>query len=164
MCILTKSCSVFIWIALNLNVKYFIKLMKSDQIGNMLMQTMCCYWPPLVLCLWISFVTRGISTLNIVHDNLTKWTVLSLFNMMSCSLHLTFSRQNVFLLRFSISGNYYGTPRPIHVSTESPPITYQEHRNLLRNFRTRSKSLSNLEKTAEDENSEDDSGLSGKCH
>lgn len=61
------------------------------------------------------------------------------------------------------TGNYYGTPRPVHISTDSPPITYQEHRNLLRNFRTRSKSLSNLEKAAEDgDNSEDDSGLSGK--
>lgn len=62
------------------------------------------------------------------------------------------------------AGNYYGTPRPVHISADSPPITYQEHRNLLRNFRTRSKSLSNLEKAAEDgDNSEDDSGLSGKC-
>lgn len=61
------------------------------------------------------------------------------------------------------AGNYYGTPRPVHISADSPPITYQEHRNLLRNFRTRSKSLSNLEKAAEDgDNSEDDSGLSGK--
>lgn len=61
------------------------------------------------------------------------------------------------------TGNYYGTPRPVHISADSPPITYQEHRNLLRNFRTRSKSLSNLEKAAEDgDNSEDDSGLSGK--
>lgn len=49
------------------------------------------------------------------------------------------------------------------MSAESPPVTFQEHRNLLRNFRTRSKSLSNLEKAAEDgDNSEDDSGLSGK--
>uniref|UniRef100_A0A3Q2ZX02 Membrane-associated guanylate kinase, WW and PDZ domain-containing protein 1-like n=1 Tax=Kryptolebias marmoratus TaxID=37003 RepID=A0A3Q2ZX02_KRYMA len=57
--------------------------------------------------------------------------------------------------------NYYGTPRPVHISAESPPITYQEHRNLLRNFRTRSKSLSNLEKAADEGiNSEDDSGLS----
>lgn len=67
------------------------------------------------------------------------------------------------LLAFSVSGNYYGTPRPVHISAESPPVTYQEHRNLLRNFRTRSKSLSNLEKAAEEgDNSEDDSGLSGK--
>lgn len=78
---------------------------------------------------------------------------------------LIYLLQDAFLLHFPVSGNYYGTPRPIHVSAESPPITYQEHRNLLRNFRTRSKSLSNLEKTAEGgENSEDDSGLSGKCH
>lgn len=83
---------------------------------------------------------------------------------MSCSLsvfHL--SRRGTVILSFSVSGNYYGTPRPVHISTESPPITYQEHRNLLRNFRTRSKSLSNLEKATEDgDNSEDDSGLSGK--
>ncbi|XP_056280044.1 membrane-associated guanylate kinase, WW and PDZ domain-containing protein 3 isoform X3 [Pseudoliparis swirei] len=59
-------------------------------------------------------------------------------------------------------GNYYGTPRPVHISAESPPITYQEHRNLLRNFCTRSRSLNNLEKSAEDgENSEEDSGLLG---
>ena len=71
--------------------------------------------------------------------------------------------QDAVLLSFCVSGNYYGTPRPIHISADNPPITYQEHRNLLRNFRTRSKSLSNLEKAAEDgENSEDDSGLSGK--
>lgn len=73
------------------------------------------------------------------------------------------SRRGTVILSFSVSGNYYGTPRPVHISTESPPITYQEHRNLLRNFRTRSKSLSNLEKATEDgDNSEDDSGLSGK--
>lgn len=59
-------------------------------------------------------------------------------------------------------GNYYGTPRPVHIGPDSPPITYQEHRNLLRNFRTRSKSLSNLEKAVEEgDNSEEDSGLSG---
>uniref|UniRef100_A0A3B4VNM1 Membrane-associated guanylate kinase, WW and PDZ domain-containing protein 2-like n=1 Tax=Seriola dumerili TaxID=41447 RepID=A0A3B4VNM1_SERDU len=67
-------------------------------------------------------------------------------------------RENLYLRAVP---NYYGTPRPVHISADSPPITYQEHRNLLRNFRTRSKSLSNLEKAAEDgENSEDDSGLS----
>lgn len=50
----------------------------------------------------------------------------------------------------------------MHIGPESPPITYQEHRNLLRNFRTRSKSLSNLEKAVEEgDNSEEDSGLSG---
>lgn len=61
--------------------------------------------------------------------------------------------------RCCVAGNYYGTPRPVHVSADSPPITYQEHRNLLRNFRTRSKSLSNLEKAAEDgDNGEEGSG------
>uniref|UniRef100_A0A8B9KPA2 MAGI family member, X-linked a n=1 Tax=Astyanax mexicanus TaxID=7994 RepID=A0A8B9KPA2_ASTMX len=61
----------------------------------------------------------------------------------------------------SSTGNYYGTPRPVHIGPDSPPITYQEHRNLLRNFRTRSKSLSNLEKAVEEgDNSEEDSGLS----
>lgn len=63
----------------------------------------------------------------------------------------------------AMAGNYYGTPRPVHIGPESPPITYQEHRNLLRNFRTRSKSLSNLEKAVEEgDNSEEDSGLSGR--
>ncbi|XP_056319110.1 membrane-associated guanylate kinase, WW and PDZ domain-containing protein 1 [Danio aesculapii] len=62
----------------------------------------------------------------------------------------------------SLEGNYYGTPRPVHIGPDSPPISYQEHRNLLRNFRTRSKSLSNLEKAGEEgDNSEEDSGLSG---
>lgn len=70
--------------------------------------------------------------------------------------------QQLFLLCAFLTGNYYGTPRPVHIGPESPPITYQEHRNLLRNFRTRSKSLSNLEKAVEEgENSEEDSGLSG---
>jgi hypothetical protein len=74
------------------------------------------------------------------------------------SLYMSLSLPSCFL-----PGNYYGTPRPVHIGPESPPITYQEHRNLLRNFRTRSKSLSNLEKAAEEgENSEDDSGLSGR--
>lgn len=68
---------------------------------------------------------------------------------------------NLTIPHLHVSGNYYGTPRPVHISAESPPITYQEHRNLLRNFRKRSRSLSNLEKTAEEENSEEDSGLSG---
>ncbi len=69
---------------------------------------------------------------------------------------------NDMLFMFAGLGNYYGTPRPVHISPDSPPITYQEHRNLLRNFRTRSKSLSNLEKAGEEEdNSEEDSGLSG---
>lgn len=67
-----------------------------------------------------------------------------------------------FLKLSVLTGNYYGTPRPVHIGPDSPPITYQEHRNLLRNFRTRSKSLSNLEKAVEEgDNSEEDSGLSG---
>lgn len=67
-----------------------------------------------------------------------------------------------FLKQSVLTGNYYGTPRPVHIGPDSPPITYQEHRNLLRNFRTRSKSLSNLEKAVEEgDNSEEDSGLSG---
>lgn len=69
----------------------------------------------------------------------------------------------IFCLFHPLTGNYYGTPRPVHIGPESPPITYQEHRNLLRNFRTRSKSLSNLEKAVEEgDNSEEDSGLSGR--
>ncbi|RXM97889.1 Membrane-associated guanylate kinase, WW and PDZ domain-containing protein 2 [Acipenser ruthenus] len=46
---------------------------------------------------------------------------------------------------------HYGTPRPVHIGEDSPPISYQEHRNLLQKFNTRSKSLSNLEKVGEDE-------------
>ncbi|KAK6467220.1 membrane-associated guanylate kinase [Huso huso] len=59
------------------------------------------------------------------------------------------------------SGNYYGTPRPLHIGQDSPPISYQEHRTLLQKFNTRSKSLSNLEKVGEDEDGseEGDSGL-----
>lgn len=77
-------------------------------------------------------------------------------------------KQGFLVLRLCISGNYYGTPRPVHIGPESPPITYQEHRNLLRNFRTRSKSLSNLEKAADEGiNSEDELGKYYKanlCH
>uniref|UniRef100_A0A3Q2YVL3 Membrane-associated guanylate kinase, WW and PDZ domain-containing protein 2-like n=1 Tax=Hippocampus comes TaxID=109280 RepID=A0A3Q2YVL3_HIPCM len=66
-------------------------------------------------------------------------------------------RENLFLRAVP---NYYGTPRPVHISAESPPITYQEHRSLLRNFRTRSKSLSNLEKAAaQAEHGDEDLGL-----
>ncbi|KAI2661719.1 Membrane-associated guanylate kinase, WW and PDZ domain-containing protein 3 [Labeo rohita] len=74
----------------------------------------------------------------------------------------TFASEPFVMLARSIDqGNYYGTPRPVHIGPDSPPITYQEHRNLLRNFRTRSKSLSNLEKAVEEgDNSEEDSGLS----
>ncbi|XP_070765905.1 membrane-associated guanylate kinase, WW and PDZ domain-containing protein 3 [Enoplosus armatus] len=84
------------------------------------------------------------------------------YNFVSIEEFFSLEESGALLESGKLKGNYYGTPRPVHISAESPPITYQEHRNLLRNFRTRSKSLSNLEKTAEDgENSEDDSGLSG---
>ncbi|XP_026222939.1 membrane-associated guanylate kinase, WW and PDZ domain-containing protein 1 isoform X3 [Anabas testudineus] len=86
------------------------------------------------------------------------------YNFVSIEEFFSLEESGVLLESGKFKGNYYGTPRPIHVNMESPPITYQEHRNLLRNFRTRSKSLSNLEKTAEHgENSEDDSGLSGSA-
>ncbi|XP_032377348.1 membrane-associated guanylate kinase, WW and PDZ domain-containing protein 1 isoform X3 [Etheostoma spectabile] len=84
------------------------------------------------------------------------------YNFVSIEEFFSLEESGALLESGKFKGNYYGTPRPVHISAESPPITYQEHRNLLRNFRTRSKSLSNLEKPAEDgENSEDDSGLSG---
>ncbi|XP_076023016.1 membrane-associated guanylate kinase, WW and PDZ domain-containing protein 3 [Genypterus blacodes] len=83
------------------------------------------------------------------------------YNFVSIKEFFSLEESGALLESGKFKGNYYGTPRPVHISPESPPITYQEHRNLLRNFRTRSKSLSNLEKTAEEEISEDDSGLSG---
>ncbi|XP_029911726.1 membrane-associated guanylate kinase, WW and PDZ domain-containing protein 2 isoform X2 [Myripristis murdjan] len=84
------------------------------------------------------------------------------YNFVSVEEFFSLEESGALLESGKFKGNYYGTPRPVHISPESPPITYQEHRNLLRNFRTRSKSLSNLEKAAEDgENSEEDSGLSG---
>ncbi|XP_062283682.1 membrane-associated guanylate kinase, WW and PDZ domain-containing protein 2 [Scomber scombrus] len=91
------------------------------------------------------------------------------YNFVSIEEFFSLEESGALLESGKFKGNYYGTPRPVHISVESPPITYQEHRNLLRNFRTRSKSLSNLEKAAEDaENSEDDSGgsagVSGSIH
>ncbi|KAM9351021.1 membrane-associated guanylate kinase, WW and PDZ domain-containing protein 3 [Symphorus nematophorus] len=84
------------------------------------------------------------------------------YNFVSIEEFFSLEESGALLESGKFKGNYYGTPRPVHISAESPPITFQEHRNLLRNYRTRSKSLSNLEKAAEDgENSEDDSGLSG---
>ncbi|KAM8755272.1 membrane-associated guanylate kinase, WW and PDZ domain-containing protein 3 isoform 2-T2 [Acanthopagrus schlegelii] len=84
------------------------------------------------------------------------------YNFVSIEEFFSLEESGALLESGKFKGNYYGTPRPVHISAESPPVTYQEHRNLLRNFRTRSKSLSNLEKAAEEaENSEDDSGLSG---
>ncbi|XP_061760087.1 membrane-associated guanylate kinase, WW and PDZ domain-containing protein 3 [Nerophis ophidion] len=85
------------------------------------------------------------------------------YNFVSIEEFFSLEESGALLESGKFKGNYYGTPRPVHISPESPPITYQEHRNLLRNFRTRSKSLSSLEKAAaEVENGEDDLGLSGK--
>nr|XP_057907612.1 membrane-associated guanylate kinase, WW and PDZ domain-containing protein 1 isoform X2 [Doryrhamphus excisus] len=84
------------------------------------------------------------------------------YNFVSIEEFFSLEESGALLESGKFKGNYYGTPRPVHISPESPPITYQEHRNLLRNFRTRSKSLNNLEKSAvEVENGEDDLGFSG---
>ncbi|XP_056629123.1 membrane-associated guanylate kinase, WW and PDZ domain-containing protein 1 isoform X1 [Triplophysa dalaica] len=83
------------------------------------------------------------------------------YNFVSIEEFFSLEESGALLESGKFKGNYYGTPRPVHIGPESPPITYQEHRNVLRNFRTRSKSLSNLEKAVEEgENSEEDSGLS----
>ncbi|XP_028850253.1 membrane-associated guanylate kinase, WW and PDZ domain-containing protein 1 isoform X2 [Denticeps clupeoides] len=83
------------------------------------------------------------------------------YNFVSIEEFFSLEESGALLESGKFKGNYYGTPRPVHIGPDSPPITYQEHRNLLRNFRTRSKSLSNLEKAVEEgENSEEDSGLS----
>uniref|UniRef100_A0A8C8CLB9 Uncharacterized protein n=1 Tax=Oncorhynchus tshawytscha TaxID=74940 RepID=A0A8C8CLB9_ONCTS len=85
------------------------------------------------------------------------------YNFVSIEEFFSLEESAALLESGKFKGNYYGTPRPVHIGPESPPITYREHRNLLRNFRTRSKSLSNLEKAAEEEeNSEEVSGLSGR--
>ncbi|XP_049608319.1 membrane-associated guanylate kinase, WW and PDZ domain-containing protein 3 isoform X2 [Syngnathus scovelli] len=84
------------------------------------------------------------------------------YNFVSIEEFFSLEESGALLESGKFKGNYYGTPRPVHISTESPPITYQEHRNLLRNFRTRSKSLSNLEKAAaQAERVDDDLGLPG---
>lgn len=83
------------------------------------------------------------------------------YNFVSIEEFFSLEESGALLESGKFKGNYYGTPRPVHIGPDSPPITYQEHRNLLRNFRTRSKSLSNLEKAVEEgDNSEEDSGLS----
>ncbi|XP_041859806.1 membrane-associated guanylate kinase, WW and PDZ domain-containing protein 1 [Melanotaenia boesemani] len=83
------------------------------------------------------------------------------YNFVSIEEFFSLEESGALLESGKFKGNYYGTPRPVHIGPESPPITYQEHRNLLRNFRTRSKSLSNLEKAVEEgDNSEEDNGLS----
>ncbi|XP_057677965.1 membrane-associated guanylate kinase, WW and PDZ domain-containing protein 3 isoform X2 [Corythoichthys intestinalis] len=68
------------------------------------------------------------------------------YNFLSVEEFFSLEESGALLESGKFQGNYYGTPRPVHVSAESPPVTYEEHRDLLRNFRTRSKSLSNLEK------------------
>lgn len=78
------------------------------------------------------------------------------YNFVSIEEFFSLEESGALLESGKFKGNYYGTPRPVHIGPESPPITYQEHRNLLRNFRTRSKSLSNLEKAGEEDNSEED--------
>ncbi|XP_061591226.1 membrane-associated guanylate kinase, WW and PDZ domain-containing protein 1-like isoform X2 [Cololabis saira] len=84
------------------------------------------------------------------------------YNFVSIEEFFSLEESGALLESGKFKGNYYGTPRPVHISAESPPITYQEHRNLLKTFRTRSKSLSNLEKAAGDGiNREDVAGLSG---
>ncbi|XP_047467132.1 membrane-associated guanylate kinase, WW and PDZ domain-containing protein 2 isoform X2 [Mugil cephalus] len=83
------------------------------------------------------------------------------YNFVSIEEFFSLEESGALLESGKFKGNYYGTPRPVHISPESPPITYQEHRNLLRNFRTRSKSLSNLEKTAEEALNGGSAGVSG---
>ncbi|XP_068599915.1 membrane-associated guanylate kinase, WW and PDZ domain-containing protein 3-like [Brachionichthys hirsutus] len=84
------------------------------------------------------------------------------YNFVSIEEFFSLEESGALLESGKFKGNYYGTPRPVHIGPESPPITYQEHRNLLRNFRTRSKSLSNLEKAVEEgDNSEEDGVLAG---
>ncbi|XP_032422959.1 membrane-associated guanylate kinase, WW and PDZ domain-containing protein 1 isoform X2 [Xiphophorus hellerii] len=86
------------------------------------------------------------------------------YNFVSIEEFFSLEESGALLESGKFKGNYYGTPRPVHIGPESPPITYQEHRNLLRNFRTRSKSLSNLEKAVEEgDNSEDDGAPSSSA-
>ncbi|CAL8275621.1 unnamed protein product [Boreogadus saida] len=89
------------------------------------------------------------------------------YNFVSVEEFFALEESGALLESGKFKGNYYGTPRPVHISPESPPITYQEHRNLLKKFRTRSKSLSNLEKALEEgleegDNSEGDSAPPGR--
>ncbi|XP_058873315.1 membrane-associated guanylate kinase, WW and PDZ domain-containing protein 3 isoform X2 [Acipenser ruthenus] len=85
------------------------------------------------------------------------------YNFVSIQDFFSLEESGALLESGKFKGNYYGTPRPVHIGEDSPPISYQEHRNLLQKFNTRSKSLSNLEKVGEDEDGseEGDSGLSG---
>uniref|UniRef100_A0A4W5NI67 Guanylate kinase-like domain-containing protein n=1 Tax=Hucho hucho TaxID=62062 RepID=A0A4W5NI67_9TELE len=105
-------------------------------------------------------LTYSLGTTRLPHDGEISGVD---YNFVSIEEFFSLEESGALLESGKFKGNYYGTPRPVHIGPESPPITYQEHRNLLRNFRTRSKSLSNLEKAAEEgENTEEDSGLSGR--
>lgn len=115
----------------------------------------------------IMYVIRSLVLYHITASVLCLyWCVLLLAGSCADVLKVPVLNKPLFsriLFFFCFSGNYYGTPRPIHIGPESPPITYQEHCKLLRSYRTRSKSLSNLEKAVEEGyNSEGDSGLSGR--
>ncbi|XP_030639361.1 membrane-associated guanylate kinase, WW and PDZ domain-containing protein 3 isoform X2 [Chanos chanos] len=59
------------------------------------------------------------------------------YNFVSIEEFFSLEESGALLESGKFKGNYYGTPRPVHIGPDSPPITYQEHRNLLRNFRTR---------------------------
>ncbi|MGH0134459.1 UNVERIFIED_CONTAM: hypothetical protein FKN15_013547 [Acipenser sinensis] len=80
------------------------------------------------------------------------------YNFVSIQDYFSLKESGVLLESGKFKGNYYGTPRPLHIGQDSPPISYQEHRTLLQKFNTRSKSLSNLEKVGEDED-----GITGGC-
>ncbi|RXM27603.1 Membrane-associated guanylate kinase, WW and PDZ domain-containing protein 1 [Acipenser ruthenus] len=83
------------------------------------------------------------------------------YNFVSIQDYFSLKESGALLESGMFKGNYYGTPRPLQIGQDSPPISYQEHRTLLQKFNTRSKSLSNLEKVGEDEDrsEEGDSGL-----
>ncbi|CAL8279130.1 unnamed protein product [Boreogadus saida] len=83
------------------------------------------------------------------------------YNFVSIQEFFSLEESGALLESGKFKGNYYGTPRPVHIGPESPPVTYLEHRNLLRNFRTRSKSLNNLEKAGEPEEGEDKGSVGG---
>ncbi|CDQ91727.1 unnamed protein product [Oncorhynchus mykiss] len=85
------------------------------------------------------------------------------YNFVSIEEFFSLEESAALLESGKFKGNYYGTPRPVHIGPESPPITYREHRNLLRNFRTRSKSLSNLEKAAEEEENSEEGQADQRC-
>ncbi|TRY60434.1 hypothetical protein DNTS_027255, partial [Danionella cerebrum] len=66
------------------------------------------------------------------------------YNFVSVEEFFSLEESGALLESGKFKGNYYGTPRPVHIGPDSPPISYQEHRNLLRRFRTRSNIISRL--------------------